>query len=329
MNLNTITEVKRPTSTDEIPEWRKGYAWLAGGTWLFSTPQIATHTLIDLETLRWPALKAQRPTVSRSPRPAPSPSSSNSRRRPNWTAAPLLKLCCHALLMSFKIYNAATVGGNICMSLPAGAMISLAWRRSKAATRCGRGTGSRAKLAALDFVTGNHMNVLEPGELLRSIHLPASALEKRFAFRRNSLTHLGRSAALVVGTRSPRPATISCSPSRRRRPGRYSFISTGCRRPARCTAPSTRPSTTRTGSTTCTARRPISAISLITTPSRSGRSSPRHEPHGQRQEAFGRAGARPVPQNVFARSWLVRRQERLRPGRLRRLHRLARRRAVP
>ena len=57
MNLNTITEVRRPNSTDEIPEWREGYAWLAGGTWLFSTPQISTHTLIDLESLRWPALK--------------------------------------------------------------------------------------------------------------------------------------------------------------------------------------------------------------------------------------------------------------------------------
>ena len=42
MNLNTVTEVKRPTSAEEIPEWREGYAWLAGGTWLFSTPQIAT-----------------------------------------------------------------------------------------------------------------------------------------------------------------------------------------------------------------------------------------------------------------------------------------------
>ena len=56
MNLNTITEVKRPASAEEIPDWREGYAWLAGGTWLFSTPQIATHTLIDLESLRWPAL---------------------------------------------------------------------------------------------------------------------------------------------------------------------------------------------------------------------------------------------------------------------------------
>ena len=56
MNLNTITEVKRPASRDEIPEWREDCAWLAGGTWLFSTPQIATRTLIDLETLRWPSL---------------------------------------------------------------------------------------------------------------------------------------------------------------------------------------------------------------------------------------------------------------------------------
>jgi CO/xanthine dehydrogenase FAD-binding subunit len=41
--------------------------------------------------------------------------------------------------------------------------------------------------------------VLCPGELLRSIHLPAKALAKRFAFRRASLTHLGRSAVLLIG----------------------------------------------------------------------------------------------------------------------------------
>ena len=30
MNLNTITEVKRPASADQITQWRDGYAWLAG-----------------------------------------------------------------------------------------------------------------------------------------------------------------------------------------------------------------------------------------------------------------------------------------------------------
>ena len=58
MNLNTIAEVKRPTSADQITQWRDGYAWLAGGTWLFSEPQISTDTLIDLERLNWPALGA-------------------------------------------------------------------------------------------------------------------------------------------------------------------------------------------------------------------------------------------------------------------------------
>jgi CO/xanthine dehydrogenase FAD-binding subunit len=55
---------------------------------------------------------------------------------------------------------------------------------------------------SIDFVTGNHTNILQRGELLRSIHLPASALSKRFAFRHASLTHLGRSAALLIGTQS-------------------------------------------------------------------------------------------------------------------------------
>jgi hypothetical protein len=52
MNLNTITELKRPASADQITQWRDGYAWLAGGTWLFSEPQVATDTLIDLEQQR-------------------------------------------------------------------------------------------------------------------------------------------------------------------------------------------------------------------------------------------------------------------------------------
>ena len=54
MNLDTIAEVKRPASPDEIGPWRPNYAWLAGGTWLYSEPQIATDTLIDLDSLGWP-----------------------------------------------------------------------------------------------------------------------------------------------------------------------------------------------------------------------------------------------------------------------------------
>jgi len=200
LNLNTVTEVKCPSSAGEIAEWRNGYAWLAGGTWLFSTPQITTSTLIDIQSLHWPALESSTAgldiaatcTIAELDRfEAP----------PEWLAAPLLPLCCRSLLMSFKIWNAATVGGNICMSLPAGAMISLAAALEGLCTLWPR-DGKPRNVAAVDFVTGSHVNVMRPGELLRSIHLPARALSKRFAFRRSSLTHLGRSAVLMIGTQS-------------------------------------------------------------------------------------------------------------------------------
>jgi CO/xanthine dehydrogenase FAD-binding subunit len=59
------------------------------------------------------------------------------------------------------------------------------------------------EIASVDFVTGNHSNVLCLGELLRRVHLPSSALRKRAVLRRASLTKLGRSAALLIGTSDP------------------------------------------------------------------------------------------------------------------------------
>src|SRR4029077_14562322 len=119
-----------------------------------------------------------------------------------WIATPLIRACCNALLASFKIWNAATVGGNICMSLPAGAMISLVVALEGRCTLWPR-DGAPHERPAVDFVTGNHSNVLGPVELLRKIHLPASALRRRAAFRQASLTKLGRSAALLIGTSDP------------------------------------------------------------------------------------------------------------------------------
>ena len=56
MDLNTITDVTRPTARDQLPVWTAGDAWLAGGTWLFSEPQAHLRRLIDLTDLKWPAL---------------------------------------------------------------------------------------------------------------------------------------------------------------------------------------------------------------------------------------------------------------------------------
>jgi CO/xanthine dehydrogenase FAD-binding subunit len=198
MNLNTVVEVKRPLSADEIGQWREGYAWLGGGTWLFSEPQVDVNTLIDLETLGWPALTASAAgiEIAATCRIADL---HDFKGPAEWRTVPLFRDCINAFLMSFKIWNAATVGGNICMSLPAGAMISLTSALEGVCSLWPR-DGKPHEVAVVDFVTGNHKNVLKKGELLRSIHLPASALSKRYAMRQASLTRLGRSAALLIAT---------------------------------------------------------------------------------------------------------------------------------
>ena len=59
-----------------------------------------------------------------------------------------------------------------------------------------------------EFVTGNHQNVLRPGEVLRTITIPGRALRKRHSHRRFTLTHLGRSTIFMIGTQDPDTADL-------------------------------------------------------------------------------------------------------------------------
>jgi len=201
MDLNTITEIARPRRRTDLPAWAAGDAWLAGGTWLFSELQLKVSRLIDIADLGWPALE----TTEQGLRIAATckiAELDGMTFPANWTAAPLVNQCCRSFLASFKIWNMATVGGNLCMALPAGPMISLTsaldgvctiWT-PEAAERC---------VGVSDFVLAPQRNALQPGELLRAIDLPLSSLRRRTAFRQISLSPLGRSGALVIGTLSP------------------------------------------------------------------------------------------------------------------------------
>ena len=122
--------------------------------------------------------------------------------QPDWPGAALVGDCCRALLGSFKIWNAATVGGNLCLALPAGPMTSLAATLDGVHT-IWRPDGSQRTLPAREFVLDANVNALAPGELLRSTWLPASSLRCLTAFRQLSLTPVGRSAAVVIGRWSP------------------------------------------------------------------------------------------------------------------------------
>ncbi len=204
MDLNTISTVAHPLTRDQLPVWTAGDAWLAGGTWLFSEPQADLRRLIDLTDLKWPALTIS-PTGLSIAATCTVAQLDALACPPEWIASPLINQCCRAFLASFKIWKTATVGGNICMSLPAGPMISLTSALDGVATIWQAGGGER-KIAVADFVTGDNRNVLDHGDLLRQIELPLAALKRRSAFRQISLTPVGRSAALMIGSLSSEDA---------------------------------------------------------------------------------------------------------------------------
>ncbi|MFD0481607.1 FAD binding domain-containing protein [Kineococcus sp. GCM10028916] len=202
MDLNTIETIIPVRDRDALRRAHDGdpaTSVLAGGTWLFSLPQPHLRTLVDLTTLDWEPfavteaglrLAATCPIGALESIPVP----------PDWTARVLFRQCTRALLASYKVRSVATVGGNVCAALPAGAMTSLTAALDGVA-ELWAGDGGVRRVPVAEFVTGDNRTALEPGEVLRAIDLPATALRATTAFRRVALARLGRSASLVVGRR--------------------------------------------------------------------------------------------------------------------------------
>jgi len=215
MDLNTVLTITSARDRADLQRLSAQVAPLAGGSDLFADPQTHLTGLVDLQTLGWPALTLttdadtdageRRTDTTTDTIPGLTIAAtctiaelSRLAAAPGWTAHPLLYQCCTALYGSFKIWNVATVGGNLCASLPAGPMTSLAaaldaevliWRRD----------GSDERMPASAFVTGNTTNVLQTGDVLRSIQVPASSLAARTAYRKIALSPLGRSGAVLIG----------------------------------------------------------------------------------------------------------------------------------
>jgi CO/xanthine dehydrogenase FAD-binding subunit len=223
MDLNSIETVTTPRRRSEFGVFVDGDAWLAGGTWLFSEPQPRLRRLIDLSGLGWEPLLVGEDglTIAATCTIAELDALEPPRA---WTAAPLIGQCCRAFLASFKIWNVATVGGNLCMALPAGPMISLCAALDGVCTIWTPDGGER-RTPVLDFVRGPLQPALMTGEVLRSIHLPHEALARRTAFRRISLSSLGRSGALLVGAFAHGTGFALTVTASTRRPVRLGFAS--------------------------------------------------------------------------------------------------------
>jgi len=80
---------------------------------------------------------------------------------PEWSALPLLDQCCAALAGSFKISREATVGGNVCLALPAGPMIALAVGLDGVAVVWPEAGGER-RMPIAELVTGVRRTTLHP-----------------------------------------------------------------------------------------------------------------------------------------------------------------------
>jgi len=196
-----------------VDAWRPGDAWLAGGTALFSAPGVHLRRLRDLGGTGWEPLVedpdgrleiAATCTVAR------------------LAAHPvaLFGQCCRAFLASFTIWNTATVGGNLCAALPAGPMIALTTALDGGCLLLAP-DGAARTLPVTAFVVGDGRTALREGELLRSVTV--GPLPARTAFRQASLSTLGRSAALLIGTRDADGAMTLTITAATPRPHRLRF----------------------------------------------------------------------------------------------------------
>jgi CO/xanthine dehydrogenase FAD-binding subunit len=194
MDLVDVERVRVARTRDDLilgPDERV----LAGGTWLYSEPQPGVTALVDLTGMGWTPLE---PLPDGGLRVAASCTLEQlARADRSGLGHPLFAPAVEALLGSWKIHRSATVGGNICVALPAGPMTSL-FSGLGADAVIWTPDGGERRLPVAALVTGVRTTALAPREVLRAIEVPAAALRARSGLRRVSLADLGRSGALVV-----------------------------------------------------------------------------------------------------------------------------------
>ncbi|MBO9532919.1 MAG: FAD binding domain-containing protein [Solirubrobacteraceae bacterium] len=204
MDLNTVEQLIPATGREAVDAFEPGDAWLAGGSALFAWPDPKLRRLVDITALGWRALTATDAGLDIAATCTIAELADYGTHPPpaEWPALAIVRGCCEALRGSFKVWNVGTVGGNICASLPAGPMTSLAAGLGAECLIWQPGGGER-RAAVADVVIGDCVNALAPGELLRSIHVPADVLRGRAAIRQGSLTPMGRSASLLIARVPP------------------------------------------------------------------------------------------------------------------------------
>lgn len=191
-----MTSYRRATTRADLA-LTPGERVLGGGTWLYSEPQPATTGLVDLTTMDWAPFEVTAAGL-RIGATCTIAALADLPARDGWRAQPLFAQCAGALLASRKVWEVATVGGNVCQSFAAAGMVSLAVALDGEAL-VWRPDGGEYRVPVEDLITGNGTNALRPGEVLRAVDLPDRALRARTAYRKIALAELGRSGAVLTG----------------------------------------------------------------------------------------------------------------------------------
>ncbi|MFD3743886.1 FAD binding domain-containing protein [Nocardia sp. NPDC058633] len=208
MDLDTVSEVVLARERADLAQVGAGSAVLAGGTFLYSEPHDHLDRLVDITTLGWAPLTASAQgleiaatcTLAEFAGAAPGRELGTPTLRPQWPGTALFAQSCRALLASHKVWRTATVGGNVCLSLPAGAVLGALVALDATVVIWPRGGGER-RIPLRDFVTGPGENLLAPGAVVRSFLVPTASLLARTSFRKIALAPLGRSGSVVMGRR--------------------------------------------------------------------------------------------------------------------------------
>ncbi|MGN7970555.1 FAD binding domain-containing protein [Microbacterium sp. 22296] len=218
MDITTVTSFRPARSRDDLA-LGPGEVVIAGGTWLMSEPQPGTTGFVDLTTLGWPDIEVTDEglrigatcTIARLlawvERDAPA----------GWTSLSLARPSADALLASFKIWNTATVGGNVCQAFAAGAMIAMLSTLDATALIWTPDGGER-RIAVADLVIDNAATSLAPGEVVRALDVPAHALRSRVGLQKIALAELGRSGAVVTARVDPDGSAVFVVTAAVRRP---------------------------------------------------------------------------------------------------------------
>lgn len=221
MDLNAVRHVRVARTRDELT-FAPGEVPLGGGTWLYSEPQAGVTGLVDLTALGWEPLCVTDSTLSIAAT-CTLTELSTLEAGEGWLGHPLIWQCCTSLLGSFKVWNTATVGGNIALALPAAPMIALTSTLDAAAVVWHADGVSETRTPIVDFVTGAQSTLLRHGDVIRSIEVPLSALRSRIGFRRISLSPLGRTATLVTARHDPSGEVIFTVTGGTVRPRQFRF----------------------------------------------------------------------------------------------------------